>query len=291
MKKILVPVDFSPAAANAACYAVNLAYHNGAKVELLNVFQVPEIYPMEGTLVLPFEDYGDVENEAKNALGKLVDNVDRKFKNKYEESNFQPVVVGKSVCGEVDDEVRKYFMDGKMNLIIIGLNSASKLSKILVGSNARKLIAQEVPLMLIPSEYEFKKPKKVAFATDFSAGDIAVLSALAEFVKPFNTDILIMHTDNPNSNSAVGKQATKDFLNRVTDKVNYRNIYYRHINSERIEDGLDWIVENGQVDILAMVHRKHSFLHRLVKGSYTLNMSDHIQIPLLVLPPDHSIPM
>lgn len=172
-----------------------------------------------------------------------------------------------------------------------GLNRADKLTKTLMGSVARKIIGEEIPVLLIPAGYRFKKPKKIAFATDFSHSDIHVLCALAEFAKPFNADILITHTGNSKSDPEVDKHSTEEFLNWVADRVNYRNIYYRHINSERIKDGLDWIVENGQIDILTMVHRKHSFFHQLLKGSYTLNMSDHIQIPLLVLPPSHNIPM
>jgi nucleotide-binding universal stress UspA family protein len=291
MKKILVPVDFSATAENAADYATHLAYNIGARIELLNVFRVPEVSPVASSLVWPAEEYSLMEEDAKKGLADLVVKVDEKYKTAYQDFSFKPEVFGRSVRGEVDDEVYKYFTACKMNLVVIGLNSASKLSKILIGSNARKMIAREIPLLLIPAAYQFKKPKKIAFATDFSHSDIPVLCALAEFAKPFNADILIVHTGNSQSDPAVSKQITEDFLNRVADRVNYRHIYHRHVNTEGIQEGLDWIIENGQIDILAMVHRKHSFFHRLLKGSYTLNMSDHIQIPLLVLPPEHNIPM
>jgi len=291
MKKILVPVDFSATAENAADYATDLAYGIGARVELLNVFQVPEFSPAAASLVWPLEEYQLIEDDAKKALEKLVERVEEKYKKAHDELGFKAEVFGRSVRGKVDQEVYKYFAACKMNLAVIGLNSAGKLSKLFVGSKARKMIECQIPLLLIPATCQFKKPKKIAFATDFSHSDIPVLCALAEFAKPFNADILIMHTGNPTSSPEDSKQNTEDFLNRVADRVNYRHIYHRHVHSERIKEGLDWIVENGQIDILAMVHRKHDFFYRLINGSYTLNMSDHIQIPLLVLPPEHNIPM
>ena len=291
MKKILVPVDFSATAENAADYATDLAQGMGARVELLNVFQVPEFSAAAASLVWPLEEYKLIEDDAKKAMNKLVERVEEKYKKAHHEPGFNAEVFGRSVRGEVEQEVGKYFTEGKMNLVVTGLNHADKLTKTLMGSVAREIIAQEIPVLLIPAGYRFKKPKKIAFATDFSHSDISVLCALAEFAKPFNADILIIHTENSKSDPADIKQNTEDFLNRVANRVNYRHIYHRHVNSEGINQGLDWIVENGQIDILAMVHRKHSFFYRMLNGSYTLNMSDHIQIPLLALPPEHKAPM
>jgi len=291
MKKILVPVDFSPTAENAANYAIDLACNIGARLALINVFQVPVVPPVAASMVWPYEDYSQMEDEAKAALAKLLHQLEKKYEAAAHTHSPKPAVYAKSVRGEVDEEVYQYFTECKMNLVVMGLNSASKFSKILIGSNARKMIERAIPLLLIPAGYQFKKPKKIAFATDFSHSDIQVLCALAEFAKPFGADILIVHTGHPASDQPVYKETAEDFLNRVADRVNYRNIYHRHVNSERVKDGLDWIVENGQIDMLTMVHRKQGFFYRLFNGSYTLNMSDHIQIPLLVLPPEHRTPM
>lgn len=290
MKKILVPVDFSATAENAADYATDLAYSIGARVELLNVFQVPEFSPATASLVWPTEDYKLTEDNAKKNLNKLVERVEGKYKKAHHELGFKAEVFGRMVRGEVGEEVGKYFTEGKMNLVVTGLNHADNLTKMLMGSVARKIIVQEIPVLLIPAGYRYKKPEKIAFATDFSHSDIPVLCALAEFAKPFSADILIMHTGHSTSGSADLNQSA-DFLNRVADRVNYRHIYHRHVNSQGVKEGLDWIVEHGQIDILAMVHRKQDFFYRLFNGSYTMKMSDHIPIPLLALPPEHKVPM
>jgi len=80
MKKILIPVDFSATAENAADYATDLAHGIGARVELLNVFQVLEFSPAAASLVWPLEEYKLIEDDAKKALGKLVEKVEENIK-------------------------------------------------------------------------------------------------------------------------------------------------------------------------------------------------------------------
>jgi Universal stress protein family. len=44
MKTIIVPTDFSPVAANALKYAIDMANDIGAQIILLNTYQVPVSY-------------------------------------------------------------------------------------------------------------------------------------------------------------------------------------------------------------------------------------------------------
>jgi len=291
MKRILVPVDFSATAENAADYATELAHGIGARVELLNVFQVPEFSPAAASLVWPQEEYKLIEEAAKKSLHKLIEKVEGKFKKAHQELDFKAEVFGRLLRGEVDQEMGKYFTECKMNLIVAGLNRADRLTKIFTGNVAKKIIELKLPVLFIPSGFRFGALKKIAFATDLDPSDISVLCTLAELAKPFKADILIMHSVNPKKATELSHKQIKDFLNQVANKVNYSNVYFRQVNSKQVKDGLDWIVENAQIDMLTMVHRKHGFFHHLLKGSYTINMSDHIQIPLLVLPTAYSVPI
>jgi hypothetical protein len=53
-----------------------------------------------------------------------------------------------------------------------------------------------------------------------------------------------------------------------------------------VDNGLDWLAEYGQMQVLAMVHRQHNVLHKLFRGSYTQRLKKRIFIPLMVFPPD-----
>ena len=80
------------------------------------------------------------------------------------------------------------------------------------------------------------------------------------------------------------EKGIEKFLVEISNKANYSKIYYRIVDEDKIEPGLDWLCANGDIDMLAMVHRKHDFLDSILKGSHTKKMADHISIPLLVYP-------
>jgi nucleotide-binding universal stress UspA family protein len=80
------------------------------------------------------------------------------------------------------------------------------------------------------------------------------------------------------------EKGMEKFLVEISNKANYPKIYYRIIKQAKVEQGLDWLCENGQIDMLAMVHRKHDFLDGILNGSHSKKMADHITIPLLIYP-------
>lgn len=289
MKKILVPIDFSATSQNAAHYAASLACSIQARVELMNVFQVPVESPMAASLVWPLEEYAQLENQSREGLKNLADNISSSIRDSYEVLDFKPPITTHAAAGEVTDEISQYFRSEKMNLVVAGINKGKAFSRFLLGSKVRQMIERShLPLMLIPEDFKFKKLHKIAFATDLNSGDVRLLCLLVALAEPFDAEILIMHAADSRMDDDQSRQGAENFLNEVAGKVDYRKIYYRHVNSQRVKDGLDWIVENGQIDLLVMVHRKHRFLERILKGSYTKQMASHIDLPLLVLSPDQT---
>ena len=292
MKKILVPVDFSAASANAAHYAGSLACSIQAKVELINVFQVPVESPMTASLIGPQEGYEIIENQSQENLQALAMEISCRLRDSYEVLDFKPLITAHNVMGEVNEEVNRYFQSEKMNLVIAGIKRRPGVWKALLGSNVRRMIERkDLPLMLIPEDYTYKKIRKIAFATDLSSTDVKLLCSLVELARPFNAEILIMHTTDPKFDHVHDKERAENFLGEVAGKVDYRRIYYRHVNSAKVRAGLEWVVEHGQIDVLAMVPRSHSFIERILRGSYTKQMAGHINLPLLIFPEHHSAPL
>ena len=130
--------------------------------------------------------------------------------------------------------------------------------------------------------------KKIAFATDLNEPerDLKAILALIPLLKNLNAELLLTHIYNGDDPTYKFKQHIQHLLVELSNKANYPNIYYRIVNSNQAERGLDWLCEHGHVDVLAMVHHKHSFLDKILIGSHTQKMAGHISIPLLVVPED-----
>jgi len=283
MKTFMIPTDFSANATHAAEYGYNLAKQIKANIILCNAVIVPAELPQAGLVVWPSDEYDMLMDESSSEL--------RMLKSRLEANEtsgvIKPAIALISKAGMVSDVVNGIAQTQQIDLKIIGPHTNNGLSGFVLGNHARKIIDNAlVPIMLVPKEAQLKPIKNIAFATDFTnpAEDLEYIYKLIEFARPIGAEILLTHVYNENTENS-------DFLNRVnqlvlqlSNKANYPHVYYRLIKNKQTEKGLAWLCENGNIDILAMVHRKHNFLSFLVSGSHTHKMADNISIPLLVFP-------
>ncbi|MCJ8208969.1 universal stress protein [Mucilaginibacter sp. RS28] len=287
MKRILVPTDFSEAAENAARYALNLAISLKADIELVNAMKVPAETPMAAQVAWPLEDYNDVRNqvyfELKALAAKLkADEIDLTLNHP---AAYRPVIKESSEVGNVSDVVRNMVSAHTAQMVVMGMSGAGSLSRFFIGSNSREMIDKAgFPVLLIPPHCGYKRIEKIAFATALSQDDVDVVHQLCLFATPLNAEILLVHVTEEQADNGNNQKKIDGFLNEITCKINYPKIYYRHIKGPDVNAGLDWLTENGRVDMLAMVHRKAGILKDIFEGSHTQRMARHISLPLMVFP-------
>ena len=280
MKKILVPVDYSASADNAVCYAIHLAKTIKANIHLVHGINVPELSPMSGLVVWPLEDYSTIKQEADDQLTAYTNQLQKTHQLNNSEI---PLITYSSEIGTVKQVVDQLIELKKFDMVVMGLSGIGNIEKFFMGSNSRDLIANtKIPVLLIPKNVSFIKLKKIGFATDLSLSDINNIHQLTGLFVLFNADILLVHISEEPKNG-LNKNVDR-FLNDVTCKINYSKIYYRHIEESDVEQGLIWLAEHTQIDLLTMIHRKSTLFKNLTTGSYTQKMAQKIELPLLVMP-------
>ena len=278
MKTILIPTDFSASADNAARYAVALAKGIQANIKLCHAVMVPVEAPFAAGASVPILALDALEQEAKDKIKAL----------SAELSQQHPAVSYQTELGSIREMVRKIEKQGNICMAVMGMSGAGGLEKFLMGSSSREMVdATILPLLLVPSKARFQTPQRIAFATDLNQQDIGVLHVLAGMARHFNAAISIIHVGEKAIDEQMDSQAkVTSFLNDISNKVNYHNIYYQYVKRDTIDEGLEWITKSGQVDILAMVHHKHTLFQDLLQGSHTHRLRKKTEIPLLVFPPD-----
>jgi len=286
MKKILVPTDFSLPAENAASYAMHLAKEMQVNVKLCNAIKVPIEAPMADQVSWPLVDYSTLERETTENLKILAKKIEWPFDKEAAPDSFHPGVEYSIGVGPVGDVVNNFADNRNISMVVMGMSGAGGITQFLLGSNSRAMVENaEIPILLVPKDIRFKGIHKIAFATDLNEKDIELIHELAGFARTFNAEILLVHVDNkaPEDKSKDQKKIDS-FLNEITNKVNYHKIYYEYIWNIDVDNGLEWLAEQGQVSMLAMVHRKHNMFYRIFKGSHTQRVKNRIKLPLLVLP-------
>ncbi len=285
MKTIVVATDFSPAAENAARYALHFAKNMRAGIKLCHAFKVPSEAPMAAQVAWPLEDYETVKEDVTADLSSLADKLANEEKAVSEPSSFHPEITYGSEVGAVTDVARNFIAGEKSGLLVMGTWGNGELSRVFLGSNSKEMIEKAAfPVLLVPTDATYNGVKKIAFATDLSKPDVEIIHSLGILAYPFNAEILIAHVTDEKYDDPQHQQKVDAFLNEITCKADYPKVYYRHIKSRNVNNGLEWLAEHGQIDVLAMVHRPHSFLQKIFIGSHTHQIARQVEIPLLVFP-------
>jgi nucleotide-binding universal stress UspA family protein len=284
MKTILVPTDFSICAENAAHYAIQLAKVLKTDVKLCNAFLVPSETVLAGTVIWPLEEYDSIKDRVNRKLYFADDRL-AKQENLDPQKVACPRIDFISGAGNVTDIVKEIVNKEDIPLVVMGMSGAGALSRLFLGSNSSDMIeSADFPLLLIPQETDYKRIRKIAFATDFNQHDLAIVYSLVSFARNFNAEILIANIGNEKYDSAEQQKVAQDFLSEITCKANYDKIYYQHVKSMDVAHGLDWISYHSLADMIVMSHGKHSIVDTFFGGSYTKRIARHVNIPLTVYP-------
>jgi nucleotide-binding universal stress UspA family protein len=131
MKKILVAVDFSPAAAAAVRQGLQLAQPFAAELLLLHVLHVPAEAPgFYSSRKLGRKLFRNMEESATGMMAEFVEKHLKKVKRI--ETRILPGLPG--------DEIVRQAQKEKVDLVIIGTRGHSGLKRLLLGSVAEHVI-------------------------------------------------------------------------------------------------------------------------------------------------------
>jgi nucleotide-binding universal stress UspA family protein len=286
MKTILVPTDFSPAADNAARYALHIARCIKADVKLCNAVNATAEAHMASQLVWPVDDYSTEQAKNNDELKVLAKRLSLQLSlEKHPATTFEPQITYTTQVGGVTDTIKNLAANHDVSMVAMGLWGAGGINRFFAGSNSREMIDRaNFPLLLVPPTATFKTIHTIAFATNLSDSDIDVIHSLASLAREFNAEILLVHVMDEKAHQTAYQNKVSTFLSSVCDKANYPKIYYRDVKSKDVDQGLNWLLEHRELEILAMVHRKHDLLERLFNESHTQHMARHSELPILVFP-------
>ncbi len=281
MKKILVPTDFSACANNAVDFAVQTAKYLPVEVTLFHSFE------LKGNV---YTDYMGVNKEFNQAL---LDEVHRNLadmKRVIEETD--GVIVNTFVAVTPLVEAVKIAIEEKdIDLVVMGTLGATGLKEKLWGSTTAALIGKtQVPVLVIPYDFEWKKPKKVLLASNHFERDPAILNSLFEMIDLYMAQLSIaVFTDEDDDKAVTFMDHThniRQYEKMLKMQYKEETLSASHLYGTDFEETLQWHIKENNIDILVMITylKDKGFWDRLFHPSMTKRMSYHTTIPLLVIP-------
>lgn len=260
MKNILVPVGSSKNAVSHLQYAVDFAKEFGAK---LFVVQVYNVYTKAGTMMKVDHI---LERESLEFLKSHVSNVDTKGVE----------VIVKALKGKFVDTIELVCKVAEIDLIILEPRTNSIKDEVYLGKTSGKIIKQtNIPALIVPEGYHYKSIDSILMAVKSAKiKKEGVLQPLKEIQNTFKAKIDLLLVKTPFHNKGdfdVNEELSSMVENTVeTDNATtYQGVleHYKSYNP----------------DMLCVVRRKRGFFIKLWENNTILKKDFYITLPVLVL--------
>lgn len=269
---ILVPVDFSDCAKNALRIAINIAKKCEAKIHMVNAVHVHSPHPeMTGGLIE--EIVSDYEAQVKQSFEELESEMIELQDVPHQADRF---------VSYLTDAIYTETQEKSIDLIVMGTREDHGDMEHLLGTRATDVIESiAVPILVVPEQSTAFDLKKVGLAVEYDDSllfqDFNVLKLLCT---AYDAELLAFNiSDDPSTISmkdqkVIGK--LKDYLVPTKSSI-------RTVEATSITAGIRDFSKNHELDMLAMIPRKHNFFERLFKKSITKAIAVDVEVPLLII--------
>lgn len=277
MRRILLPTDFSENAFNAIQYAVQFFADETCTFYLLNTF-TPVSYNV-GYLVENPMPYG-MEDIALMNSKREIERTEEKIKEIFPnpKHNFERISAFNLLVNEISDTVEKYNID----LIIMGTKGATGAKEIFIGTHTMFTIKKaKCPVLAVPSNFDYEKPKEVLFPTDFHLHSSNPFLPLLKSILDHHQSSLHILNAYYGIEPDESQKKTKEFLDHYFEG----NTHEFHIaDGMDVMEAVEDFQKNNIINLLVMIHNKHSFFENLLFKPVINQMAFHTNIPFLVIP-------
>ncbi len=273
MKTFLVPTDFSDTSKNAARYAANIAkQYQDVQIILYNVSD--EITTGSDSTPLEEDDFSkkkimelaldSIRNELANITGCKITIVAE------EDSSFI-------------DALERFARHNDVDLIIMGITGSTKLEQIFMGSNTLKIVERNTcPVMIVPPQALFKGIQDVMLTSDFKDVDRTMpVAPLRKVLDLFKANLHVVNVDDEHY-----VEITEEYKAQRAKLENILSAYNPQFYFIRLFDFVDAVnqfVEDKEIDLIVTIPKRHSFLGKMFKSSYTKKLAYHSHVPIIAI--------
>jgi nucleotide-binding universal stress UspA family protein len=270
MNSILVPIDFSETSENALKYAVGIANYLSFKIVLLHVDSMP-------IMNNEFQDVSYLVNKSREEYLELLNSKALQLKkDNFLNGNIEYF----ASTGELKTTIEGFISEHNIDYVVMGITGCdSAITQFLLGSNAVALSKNSnVPLFIIPKNYQYKPIKKMVYACQLEAKDPVGIIKVKVLNAIFGSSLFVLHVI-PNDHFLSKKESDIEYFNEQKLKQVNHQTYV--VQSDDVSETIIDFIGNHDIDIIIMEQKNYSFLERIVHASATKELAFKSPIPLL----------
>ncbi|EAR15028.1 MULTISPECIES: universal stress protein [Robiginitalea] len=275
--RIAIPTDFSPHAARAARFVLELFREEACTFFLVHTY-TPSFLRAEYLIHSPGQ-IGLGDSYRQRVTDKLED-----FREALSpDAGPQHEFYTHAAFNALDSELNEMAGKEKLDLIAMGTQGATGAREVLFGSNAvRVLHRSDCPVLVIPEEAEVRHIRNILFPTDYAVDyDQLNLAVLNHFLGQPKTRLHVLHAFTEADSSEERQRAREQLLGRFGGQM-----ALTETESQGVADAINAFAGEHPVELLVMVRNRHTALENFLVRPVVDRIGLHTRIPFLVLPPE-----
>ena len=272
MKRILVPIDFSKEAENAAKVAASIARKTDSEIFLVHMLELPvtTIDPAEMNAISSEPQIIYFMKLAHEKFEKFISMPFFKGLKVVESVQFQHAFSGIIAESEKNN----------IDLIVMGSQGASGLQEMFIGSNTEKVVRRSnIPVLVIKQDVEEFEVNDMIFASDFNKESKSTFQRVVNFANLFEAKVHLLYI-----NTIHNFNTTKNIEKRIAefmDDFDFSNYSTNIYNDISIEKGILSYARDVDADLIALNTHGRSGLSQLFNGSIGQELANHALRPVI----------
>lgn len=262
MSYILCATDFKDASNNSAIYAAGLCLRHGLKLILLHV-------------KLKSGMFGNHFSKSINTIHDELDAVINKVNLYYPDVKIE----GEVVEGEVIDGLNRFIsLHGEPLVTVVGNQYHAEHSAFFEVNLMEIFRHLKSPVLAIPTGCVFSVPTKLCFAYDnhFHGSEDALLR-IKNLVAVLQMELHFVI----GSSDAFSRDNPPDINSHAGRILDTTVVHPHFLTPHNLDHSIVSFAEKNDMDWLAVMPRKHSFIENLLHKSHAQFMVNHAHIPVL----------
>ncbi len=288
LRRILVPVDLSPASENALVYACQMAHLFDANIEV--VYAMDSLF--EGASPSPsgfLSGYRKtMQNEVDAFVRKATKNSNVKFSGSPastsetgSEPGSQPPWLQTNIVFGFPEEVL-FDLSQKADLIVMGTTGRGDLTRKIFGSVSISLSKSAVcPVLLVPPHTTYTGFQNILYASNFDSLDPLTVKQTVAFARRFKGQLHFVHVGQPGE-KGVDLEKKLFEINYVYADPEMPFIFSKVVGENIVESLHEYAFEH-RIDLFVFVTHQRSFWDDLLHHSISKDMLLHTNTPVLVI--------
>jgi len=285
IKRILVPIDFSNASFNAACYAAHVAKQKFAEVTLVHVYFNPVTDPIACDHFYAFptsiaETLNEIIDNAREMMADFRD----KLNNYLTANDLSGIALKSELMGGIAEEAILDFMEvGKYDLLIIGIQGKNEGQNWLGSFTIEIINKAKIPILAIPHNASYKKSifKRIMYATNFDKSDGMAIHELIKIAMPLEIHISIVHIDDTRENPFINYDLAH-FKEKYGGDIKNATMDFDLIVNKNLAAGIENYIAEHQIDLISVISHKRNLITSLFRPSLTKELLFRLEIPMLI---------